>query len=203
MVHQIIREQLEFRKNLRGGHIVGQASIRPWQPDELLSASHMADAHVAALEALSLQSVDILLQSGRAQTHMFPDLLHTGIMQSAALFLRDLIATAQFMAEVPTNEQGYPINTPGGCDWTWPVKQKEVTNCIEALYQLGWAWADIAGVIDNLLVTMERMTPTSEELEKWRACPPQVDPKVREKQEEQHKHEVAALNVALKFWPPK
>lgn len=36
---------------------------------------------------------------------------------AAMLLLRELIATAQFLAEVPTNEQGYPDDTV--CDYAF------------------------------------------------------------------------------------
>ena len=70
---------------------------------------------------------------------------------AAAVFLRVLLATAQFLAEIPTNEQGYsydtvslssldfgayPLFQPGGTGWTWKNKQREVNCCVEALYQL-------------------------------------------------------------------
>lgn len=65
--------------------------------------------------------------------------------------IRVLIASAQFMAEVPTNEQGYPTTTVsnylhctepsptaqlGGSGWTWTEKQRQVGICTDALYQI-------------------------------------------------------------------
>jgi len=38
-----------------------------------------------------------------------------GIVQTAAVFLRVLIATAQFLAEVPVAEQGYPSYAVSDC----------------------------------------------------------------------------------------
>lgn len=55
--------------------------------------------------------------------------------------IRVLLAIAQFLSEIPTNEQGYPSNTAGGSGWTWETKQKEVGYCTAALAQLvsdGW-----------------------------------------------------------------
>lgn len=50
--------------------------------------------------------------------------------------VRVLIASGQFLAEVPTNEQGYPVATLGGCGWTWEEKQRVVSVCSDALYQI-------------------------------------------------------------------
>ena len=71
---------------------------------------------------------------------------------AASVFLRVLIATGQFLSEVPTNEQGYPANTVnlngeinvcklilsqlGGLGWTWEEKKKQVGVCVEALHQV-------------------------------------------------------------------
>jgi hypothetical protein len=50
--------------------------------------------------------------------------------------IRVLIASGQFLAEVPTIEQGYPSSTLGGCGWTWGEKQRIVSICSDALYQV-------------------------------------------------------------------
>ena len=60
--------------------------------------------------------------------------------------IRVLVATAQFLAEVPTNEQGYPSDTLGGHGWTWEAKQQEVGQCVEALYQIGWGERTVLGL---------------------------------------------------------
>jgi hypothetical protein len=55
---------------------------------------------------------------------------------AASAMIRVLIASGQFLAEVPTIEQGYPSSTLGGCGWTWEEKQRIVSICSDALYQV-------------------------------------------------------------------
>ncbi|WVQ82735.1 hypothetical protein IAT38_004867 [Cryptococcus sp. DSM 104549] len=189
LMHQCLREQLEFRKTLKTAYIVaasegsspesvgestssgstgeGRAGGKGTggSADKVWDAAHQ---HVDMLEALSRESVDVLLKTCRAQIGMFKTIIPTGIIQTASILLRVLVATAQLLAEVPCNEQGYPSDTPGGYGWTWETKRKEIEICTEALYQVGWAWADVAEVLDSIMVTMERLTPTLAELEAWK-----------------------------------
>lgn len=71
------------------------------------------------------------------------------LMIAASIMIRVVIASGQFMAEVPTNEQGYPSSTVsqytlewlnwsqlGGYDWTWEEKQRCISICTDALYQI-------------------------------------------------------------------
>jgi hypothetical protein len=87
VLHQIIREQLDFRKTLRAGYISDDLDPSKPNPEE---------TNLAMLEELRLQSVDVLLQSCRSQTDMMQvgpiprdgaaltpqKLLPTGLVQS-------------------------------------------------------------------------------------------------------------------------
>ncbi|ORY29363.1 hypothetical protein BCR39DRAFT_175406 [Naematelia encephala] len=191
VIHQVVREQLDFRRDLAKMYIhTTDSSPKPGVDD------------VDMLEQLHMQSVDNLLQTCRAQTRMFEKLLPTGILQTASVLLRILIATAQFLAEVPCNEQGYPANTLGGSGWTWAQKQQEVGCCVDALYQLGWAWADVSEVLDSVMVSMERMQPTPDELKAYHSSPPEVDQAIVFKQQLAAEMEDAGLRSAMVFWPP-
>lgn len=213
IIHQLIRDQLAFRKEMKAAYIVDPSRISAARSD--LSGSNTSSpnpetTNIDMLEALSLQSVDILLQSCRAQVDLFAVLLPTGIMQTASIFMRVLIATAQFLSEVPTNEQGYSAETLGGYGWTWAVKQKAVGLCVDGLYQLGWAWSDVGEALDGVMLNMERLTPTPDQIRQWEAAQTQTSPaeqmrdyelgiKVqREKQEGDH-----LVEVAMRFWPPQ
>lgn len=216
LIHQLIREQLEFRKTLSSAYIAASQdhpdpykTLNDESRDEARGVWTTAQSHVQILEDLSSQSIDIMLRSCRAQVGMFKALMPTGTIQTAMLLLRELIATAQFLAEVPTNEQGYPDDTPGGYDWTWEKKQEEMNCCIEALYQVGWAWADVADVLDKIMVTMERLTPTPAQLaaykERVASRPPSQTPKMTEaarRREQEKKDDEAALKAVLSHWPP-
>jgi hypothetical protein len=61
VLHQIIREQLDFRKTLRAAYISDDLDPSKPNPEE---------TNLAMLEELRLQSVDVLLQSCRSQTDM-------------------------------------------------------------------------------------------------------------------------------------
>lgn len=167
--------------------------------------------HIQALETLSLQSVDILLQSCRAQVELFAELLPTGLIQTASIFMRVLIATSQFLSEVPTNEQGYPADTLGGVGWTWPEKQGAVEHCVEGLYQLGWAWADVSEVLDTVMNNMERLTPTADQLAAWQRSSRDrsetglqlKEMQVRAKAEQEKQEGDRAIKAAMRFWPPR
>ncbi|AFR98362.2 hypothetical protein CNAG_06136 [Cryptococcus neoformans var. grubii H99] len=216
LIHQLIREQLEFRKTLSSAYIAASQDRPDYDrassdesSDEVRGVWTAAQSHVQILQDMSSQSVDMMLRSCRAQVGMFKALMPTGTIQTAMLLLRELIATAQFLAEVPTNEQGYPDDTPGGYDWTWEKKQEEMNCCIEALYQVGWAWADVADVLDKIMVTMERLTPTPAQLtaykERVASRPPSQTPKMNEaarRREQEKKDDEAALKAVLSHWPP-
>ena len=156
---------------------------------------------IEKLELLHMQSVDVLLHSSRNQISMIKTLLPTGQMQTASSFLRVVIATAMFLAEVPTNEQGYPYDTVGGHGWTWEVKQREVGVCIDALYQLGWAWGDVHDVLEGVAVSMERMTPKQETLDAY-TTPVPVERIAKQLQKEAEDGE-RVIREALCFWAPE
>ena len=61
-MHQIIRHQLDFRKDLKAAYIVEEVLGRPQNPEE---------KNIAMLENLHMQSVDILLQNARGNMGMF------------------------------------------------------------------------------------------------------------------------------------
>ncbi|KAL7419256.1 hypothetical protein Q5752_006093 [Cryptotrichosporon argae] len=192
ITHQAIQDQLDFRKSFQAAHIEASNDGSPRTSD------------VALLENLYKRSVEVLLEMCRSQVFMFEVLLPTGIMQSA-VFMRNLIATSQFLAEVPTNEQGYPDATPGGTGWTWAAKQKEVNICIDALYQLGWAWGDIAAVLDDVMLAMERMQPSSEEIERYAAtCAADTTARhaAASRKEQEMDLDQRLYAKALSFWPP-
>ncbi|WWD17713.1 hypothetical protein CI109_102154 [Kwoniella shandongensis] len=199
IVHNILRDQLEFRKELHSAHITTATDDNT---PTASSTSSGSEREVELLDELSRQSVEMMLKACRAQVSMYKDVMPTGLIQTASIFMRMLIATSQLLAEVPTNEQGYPSNTPGGYGWTWEAKQKEVNCCLEGLYQVGWAWGDIGDVVDNVMVTMERMTPSPEELEKWRISHPQADDSLVQRVEEDAKSRDRALQTAMALWPP-
>ncbi|WVF70282.1 hypothetical protein IAT40_005071 [Kwoniella sp. CBS 6097] len=210
ILHQLIREQLDFWKNVSCAYIA--------TPSDDSTPSSTGSAHtgsreknggsrnVELLDRLSKESVDGLLRSCRAQIGMIESIIPTGIIQSASILLRALMATVQLLAEVPTNEQGYPSWTPGGKGWTWEAKQREVNCCCEALHQLGWAWADVGDVLDAVMLTMERLTPSPDELQQWKLkqergqAPTQaeVSHMYKENQAENDK----LMSAVLQFWPP-
>ncbi|WVQ97620.1 hypothetical protein IAU59_004734 [Kwoniella sp. CBS 9459] len=211
ILHQLIREQLDFWKNVSGAYIA--------TPSDASTPSSSASAHTSTREAksgssrnvelldrLNSESVDGLLRSCRAQTGMIKSIMPTGIIQSASVLLRALMATVQLLAEVPTNEQGYPSWTPGGKGWTWEAKQREVDCCCEALHQLGWAWADVGDVLDAVMLTMERLTPSPEELRQWElkqenGQAPTKD-EVAQLQKENQAENDKVMGAVLHFWPP-
>ncbi|KAK8866084.1 hypothetical protein IAR55_001235 [Kwoniella newhampshirensis] len=195
LIHQIVREQLGFRKALHPAYITTPAD------GNSPSSTSAQSKEVEMLEQLSRESVDTMLKTCRAQIGMYKDTLPTGLMQTASIFIRMLMATSQLLAEVPTVEQGYPSNTPGGHGWTWEVKQKEVNVCIDGLYQVV-TWGDIGEVLDDVMVTMERMTPTQEELDAWRMSRPQPDGLLTRRADEEDRTRGKAMQTVLSFWPP-
>lgn len=126
-MQQLIQQLLHFRRRLHEAYV---------HNDMLPAQARPETARVAALEELHSESIDILLANVRAQVPLFESLMPTGLIQGGSMLIRVLLASAQFLAEVPTNEQGYPNNTRGGVDWTWDNKQAEVGCCIKALHQL-------------------------------------------------------------------
>lgn len=126
-MQQMVQQLLDFRRRLHEAYIFDDTIPLQAQPEA---------ARVAALEELNSQSIDILLANARAQAPLFKGLLPTGFIQGGSMIIRILLACAQFLAEVPTNEQGYPSHTRGGVDWTWENKQAEVDCCVKALHQL-------------------------------------------------------------------
>lgn len=58
------------------------------------------------------------------------------MMQGACMMLRMVLSMSQFLAEIPTNEQGYPMTSPGGNGWTWETKQRDIEVCVETLHQM-------------------------------------------------------------------
>ena len=125
------------------------------------------------------------------------------------------------MAEIPTNEQGYPSQTVsslprsadaqlGGCGWTWDTKQREIATLTDCLYQIGWgkvkhlrdlvsAWADVGDVVEAVLLTMERMTPSPVQLQAYRG---QISESIARQRELVEKEGNDAIDAGLRFWPP-
>ncbi|ODN92017.1 hypothetical protein L198_05689 [Cryptococcus wingfieldii CBS 7118] len=211
ITHDLIREQLEFRKTLSSAYIVASEdteSVMGGDVPEIRRIWKAAQSHLEMMQALDRESVDMLLSTCRGQVHMFKTAMHTGIMQTATLILRVLIFTTKFLCGVPTNEQGYPTSTRGGHDWTWARKQEEVGHCVEALYQIGWAWGDVGPVLDDIERTMERHSRTHEELSMFQGIL-QTAPKetseaegARERRQERKESDEKAIEAVMRFWPP-
>lgn len=127
IMQQMVQQLLDFRRRLHEAYIYDDTVPLQARPEA---------ARVAALEELNSQSIDILLTSVRAQIPLCASLMPTGLIQGGSMIIRILIASAQFLAEVPTNEQGYPGDTSGGIDWTWENKKVEVDCSVKALQQL-------------------------------------------------------------------
>nr|XP_019049417.1 hypothetical protein I302_03206 [Kwoniella bestiolae CBS 10118]OCF28347.1 hypothetical protein I302_03206 [Kwoniella bestiolae CBS 10118] len=216
VIHQLIRDQLEFWKNFHSHSHSSSAFIDT--PSDGASSTSSASSragrgntpalkNIELLERLNKESVDGLLFSCRGQIAMLKSILPTGVIQSASILLRVLLITAQLLAEVPTNEQGYPNNTPGGYGWTWEAKQREIDVCLDALHQVGWAWADVAEVCDTVALTMERMTPSPEQISTWKANQPQNNDNgykegIAKMKEADAQASEKAVNAVLVFWPP-
>ncbi|TYJ56516.1 hypothetical protein B9479_002763 [Cryptococcus floricola] len=211
ITHDLIREQLEFRKTLSSAYIVaseGTESVMGGDVPEIRRIWKAAQSHLEMMQALDRESVDMLLSTCRGQVHMLKTAMHTGIMQTATFVLRVLIFTTKFLCGVPTNEQGYPTSARGGHDWTWARKQEEVGHCVEALYQIGWAWGDVGPVLDDVERTMERHSRTHEELSMFQGIL-QTAPKetseaegARERRQERKESDEKAIEAVMRFWPP-
>ncbi|ODN77866.1 hypothetical protein L202_04980 [Cryptococcus amylolentus CBS 6039] len=210
IAHDLIREQLEFRKTLSSAYIVASEdteSVMGGDVPEIRRIWKAAQSHLEMMQALDRESVDMLLSACRGQVHMFKTAMHTGIMQTATLILRVLIFTTKFLCGVPTNEQGYPTSTRGGRDWTWARKQEEVGHCVEALYQIGWAWGDVGPVLDDIERTMERHSRTHEELSMFQGIlqtAPKETPEAegaRERRQERKESDEKAIEAVMRFWP--
>ncbi|WVQ77101.1 hypothetical protein IAR50_006784 [Cryptococcus sp. DSM 104548] len=210
MTHDLVREQLEFRKTLSSAYIVASEdteSVLGGDVPEIKRIWKAAQSHLEMMQTLDRESVDMLLSTCRGQVDMFRTILPTGIMQTATLILRVLIFTTKFLSGVPTNEQGYPTSTRGGYGWTWARKQEEVGYCVEALYQVGWAWGDVGPVLEEIERTMERHSRTHDELSMFRGIL-QTAPRetseaegVKEKREERKEASAKAMEAVMRFWP--
>lgn len=71
------------------------------------------------------------------------------------------------------------------------------------------AWADVASALDNIMVTMERLTPHPAELSAYKervtSRPPSQTPQMTEvarKREKEKRDDEAALKAVLSHWPP-
>lgn len=195
VLHEAIRNHLVFRQSLYSSYVV--------DPESEDAAANQRDVDLGMLNKIHLQSVDVLLYNCRSQMEMFKDLLPTGIIQSASIMIRVLIASGQFMAEVPTNEQGYPSSTLGGYDWTWEEKQRCISICTDALYQIGWAWSDVTDVLNAIDLSMERMTPSPDQLRAYHQTRESINVKIQLQRSREMKIEHDGLHAALRFWPPK
>ncbi|WRT64319.1 uncharacterized protein IL334_001251 [Kwoniella shivajii] len=221
VIHQLIRDQLAFWKEVHptpafittpsdGSGNSHSSSPTYSDPSSATSGqprkNRAGKENVELLERLNKESVDALLLSCRGQVRMLESIIPTGVIQSASIMLRVLIATAQLLAEVPTNEQGYPDITPGGYGWTWNTKQAEVNICVEALHQVGWAWADVGDTLDSVALTMERMTPSPDILAAYTAKQQDSESKpsneIIRMREEDNKASEKSVNAVLAFWPP-
>ncbi|WWC99868.1 hypothetical protein V866_006777 [Kwoniella sp. B9012] len=213
VIHQLIRDQLAFWKSCQPPSSPAFISTPSDRSSSTTPSSKpgqgntRASHNIELLERLNKESIDGLLLSCRSQIHMLKAFLPTGVIQSAAVLLRVLLATAQLLAEIPTNEQGYPDHTPGGHGWTWEAKQKEMDVCLEALHQVGWAWADVAEVCDSVALTMERMTPSPEKISAWNSRHQHTNESrsreyVARMKEAEAQASINAVEAVLTFWPP-
>nr|XP_018267342.1 uncharacterized protein I303_01328 [Kwoniella dejecticola CBS 10117]OBR89500.1 hypothetical protein I303_01328 [Kwoniella dejecticola CBS 10117] len=213
VMHQLIRDLLDFWKTLP---VVSASITTPSDSTSHSSPSSSSSGqqrsfvpgmrNIELLERLSRESVDGLLANCRSHIGMLKSILPTGVIQSASILLRVLMSMAQLLSEVPTNEQGYPSSTPGGYGWTWETKQKSVDTCLEALHQVGWAWADVGPICDSVALTMERLTPSQEEIAAWQtknhASPSRPSTEIVRAKEEDEKASEQAVKSVLAFWPP-
>lgn len=71
VLHQAVREQLDFRKNLRESYIFDDSPKSNPSQSSGNSPAGPGSEHVTLLEELHLQSVDVLLHSCRSQMEMY------------------------------------------------------------------------------------------------------------------------------------
>lgn len=193
IICHIVREVLKFRKTILASY--GESP----SDQKTLEAGR-----VAAMEELNQKAVDVTLAMARAQAPLFKTLLPTGMLQASAMMTRVLISTTEFLSNIPTNEQGYPNTTLGGIEWTWANKEKEVEGCIEALYQLGWAWSDAAGTLDKVRNTMRQMQPDVQTLMAYAAkAKPRGYRELVAKRERDLERDAKSFDAAMMYWPPR
>ncbi|TYJ56517.1 hypothetical protein B9479_002764 [Cryptococcus floricola] len=205
LIHKIIRDQLVFRKNLASSYTNARQRIR--QPDaEAARQWRKAQDDMDKLEALQRDSVDMLLCCCRRLVSVSNILLPTGVMHAASVVLGVLLAGAQVLASVPTYEQGYPADTPGGYGWTWKTKQEAIVCCIKVLNEVGWAWDDAGKLLrETVLPAMEQSARLHQELSinhQASFSQPPPDSAVAQRQLEQDREIQEALDAVMRFWPP-
>lgn len=67
----------------------------------------------------------------------------------------------------------------------------------------GWAWADVAEVIDRVMVTMERLHPTAAEFATFaEASKPASFGQVAAQRQRELDRDTNAVDAALRLWPP-
>ena len=71
VMHQAIREQLEFRKKLGGSFIFVATPSSNGSGSNGSTPSGLRGGEVAVLEEIQLQSIDVLLHSCRSQMEMY------------------------------------------------------------------------------------------------------------------------------------
>ncbi|WVQ77102.1 hypothetical protein IAR50_006785 [Cryptococcus sp. DSM 104548] len=206
LIHKIIWDQVRFRKDILSSYTSAKQNLNLSSP---ASERKWAEAqeHVDKLEALQQDSVDMLLCCCRRLVSVSEILLPTGVMQvAAAVVLGVLLAGSQLLASVPTNEQGYPVDTPGGYGWTWKKKQEAIECCIKVLNEVGWAWSDAGKLLKKtVLPAMEQSARLHRELSanpQATFCPPPLDSEVAQRQLEQDREIRAALDAVMRYWPP-
>ncbi|ORX33491.1 hypothetical protein BD324DRAFT_658310 [Kockovaella imperatae] len=118
--------------------------------------SHISSAGLADLCALQIESLDLVLQICRLDLDIYERLLPSGVLYSAPVFGRGIIALASFLVNIPTNEQGYPSNTPGGFGWTHHAKHAALETCKKGLHQVGWSLGEVDEVLDRMEAVLER-----------------------------------------------
>jgi hypothetical protein len=60
--------------------------------------------------------------------------------RSSGTEFREIRVIAEFLAEVPVQEQGACWREPSSSDWTWQAKTLEVSLLMESIKRVGWAW---------------------------------------------------------------
>lgn len=193
-MHQLVTDLAKFRKTLRKAYIRAEIVSPDKSPGQ---------EEVDMLEALKLEMTDSVLAMARSETHLFKAIQAIGMLQSASMMIRVFLTLAKVLAEIPTNEQGYPDDTPGGSGWTWLAKQAELSICIGCLDQLGWAWGDVSRIVDHITTCLETMEPTAEELAaypKVAKSPEAV--RVAIKRQQDIARNAMVVEAALKLWPP-
>ena len=65
------------------------------------------------------------------------------------------------------------------------------------------AWADVQEVLDSVLLAMERMAPTEEQLATYTSSQPSVDERIVVARLVDESNDEVLFDRAMQFWPPQ